>query len=52
MFTADKDCRLNISLEGLEYLIYNNTYRYEHLEAILRKRENEDSNGMKRMRAI
>eukprot|EP00026_Physarum_polycephalum_P007866 Phypoly_transcript_07936.p1 GENE.Phypoly_transcript_07936~~Phypoly_transcript_07936.p1 ORF type:complete len:507 (-),score=47.97 Phypoly_transcript_07936:28-1548(-) len=36
---AEKESRLSVALEGLEYLMYNNTFKYDHLEEILRKRE-------------
>jgi hypothetical protein len=39
LFSAEKESRLSVSLEGLEYLMYNNTFKYNQLEEILRKRE-------------
>lgn len=35
---GNKKCRLKIQLNGLEFMVYNNSTKYNHLEKIIAKR--------------
>jgi len=36
----DSPCRIGIELSGLEYLVYNNSYKYDYIQEILLKKKN------------
>ncbi|EGG17318.1 hypothetical protein DFA_08311 [Cavenderia fasciculata] len=37
----DSPCRLAIHLEGVEYLVYNNSYRYDQIDKIIKEKNGE-----------